>query len=160
MRWYRRAAEAGNDAAPNNIGRMFEEGRGVPQNLSEAVTWFRKGADLGNATAQFNLGRMYENGRGVRRDYGEANKWYAKSADQGIPEAQFNRGIMYYVGRGVPKDFTEAHKWFRLAASTFPESEAGKRRRAARNRDLVASQMTPEQIAESAPSEPPRTPMR
>ena len=128
---------------------MFEEGRGVPQSLSEAVTWFLKGANLGNATAQFNLGRMYENGRGVRRDYAEANKWYAKSADQGIPEAQFNRGVMYYVGRGVRKDFTEAHKWFRLAASTFPESEADRRQGAARNGDLVASQMTPEQIAEA-----------
>jgi TPR repeat protein len=113
------------------------------------VTWFRKGADLGNATAQFNLGRMYENGRGARRDYVEANKWYAKSAEQGIPEAQFNRGIMYYVGRGVRKDFTEAHRWFRLAALTFPESEADKRQGAATNRDLVASQMTPEQIAEA-----------
>ena len=92
---------------------------------------------------------MYENGRGVRRDYVEANKWYAKSADQGIPEAQFNRGIMYYVGRGVTKDFTEALRWFRLAALTFPESEADKRRGAARNRDLVASQMTPEEIADA-----------
>ena len=81
--------------------------------------------------------------------WADFDKWYEKRTDQGIPEAQFNRGVMYYVGRGVRKDFTEAHKWFWLAASTFPESEADRRQGAARNRDLVASQMTPEQIAEA-----------
>jgi len=149
LQWLQRAAEAGQAEAQYTMGFKFANGQGLSQSDVEAVTWFRKGADLGNATAQFNLGRMYENGRGVRRDYAEANKWYAKSADQGIPEAQFNRGIMYYVGRGVRKDVTEAHKWFRVAASTFPESEPDKRLGAVRNRDLVASQMTPEQIAEA-----------
>jgi hypothetical protein len=38
---------------------------------------------------------------------------------------------------------------FHLAASWFPATEEKRRERAVRNRDRVASEMTPEQIAEA-----------
>ena len=33
MKWYRRAAEQGNSGAQNNLGIMYNEGKGVPQEL-------------------------------------------------------------------------------------------------------------------------------
>lgn len=44
------------------LGDIYANGRGVPQNNTEAVTWLRRAAEQGHAVAQNNLGDMYENG--------------------------------------------------------------------------------------------------
>jgi hypothetical protein len=51
------------------------------------------------------------------------------------------------AGQGVPQDYVRAHMWFKLAASGA--SDASTRKTSAKNRDLVASLMTPAQIAEA-----------
>ena len=57
---------------------------------------------------------------------------------------------MYANGQGVPKDYVVAHKWFNLAASRFTwAEEAGYRDNATKDRDLIAANMTPAQIAEA-----------
>jgi TPR repeat protein len=42
--WYRRAAEQGNALAQNNLGRMYGEGQGVPQDAVHAHMWFNLAA--------------------------------------------------------------------------------------------------------------------
>src|SRR6266581_2684999 len=113
---YRKAADQGDARAQNNLGAMYESGRGVPQSYTEAIRWYRLAADQGDATAQNNLGSMYSYGRGVPQNYAEAMKWYRLAADQGNARAQVNLGIMYGKGQGTPKNYAEAMKWFRLAA--------------------------------------------
>ena len=102
--------------AQNNLGVVYANGRGVPQDYTEAVKWSRLAADQGHAHAQFNLGVAYKKGEGVAQDYVEAVKWYRLAAAQGLAVAQFNLGVMYANGRGVPQDHVEAVKWYRLAA--------------------------------------------
>jgi tetratricopeptide (TPR) repeat protein len=58
VRWYRKAAEAGHAAAMNNLGVMYERGRGVTQDDGEAVRWYRKAAEAGDETARENLQRL------------------------------------------------------------------------------------------------------
>src|SRR4030066_2782 len=106
-------------------------------------------AEQGNPLAQHNLGLMYEEGRGVPQDYAEAMKWYRRAAERGISGAQHNRGAMYERGEGVPQDYVMAHMWYTLAASRYSASEEEKREKALKNRDLVASLMTPAQVAEA-----------
>ena len=53
--------------ARNNLGLMYGNGKGVPQDHKEAVKWYRKAADQGNAYGQNNLGTMFQNGQGVYR---------------------------------------------------------------------------------------------
>jgi TPR repeat protein len=65
---YRKAAEQGHASAQSNLGYMYDNGEGVPEDDVEAVKWFRKAADQGNASAQYYLGVMYANGRGVPED--------------------------------------------------------------------------------------------
>jgi uncharacterized protein len=58
----------GNDEADLEIfdlGAMYANGQGVPQDYAEAVSWFRKAADQGVAAGQYNLGVMYRDGQGV-----------------------------------------------------------------------------------------------
>ncbi len=106
----------GNKDEQFNLGLMYEEGRGVPQDYSEAIYWYMKAAYQGHARAQYNLGVMYQNRIGVNRHYSEAAKWYMKAADQGDARAQNNLGWLYEMGRGVPQDYSEAIKWYKKAA--------------------------------------------
>ena len=59
MKWYRLAADQGDVGAQYNLGVMYDEGRGVPEDVKEALKWYRLAADQGVADVQYNLGRMY-----------------------------------------------------------------------------------------------------
>ena len=105
-------------------------------------------ADRGDANAQCILAAMYFNGQGFPQDYTEAGKWFRRAAEQGYAEAQHNLGLLYKVGRGVPQNDIFAHMWFNIAASQLNiPTEA--REVVVKERDIVASRMTPEQIAEA-----------
>ena len=54
---------------------------------------------------------------------------------------------MYVNGQGVPQDYVEAHKWSNLSAASATDKET--RDKATHLRDLVASKMTADQVAEA-----------
>jgi TPR repeat protein len=85
----RKAAEAGDADAQYDLGLMYHDGEGVPEDYVEAVKWFRKAAEQGHAAAQFYLGIAYHGGVGVPKDDAEAVKWLRKAAEQGHARAQF-----------------------------------------------------------------------
>ena len=85
---------------------------------------------------------MYDNGEGVPEDDKEAVKWYRLAAEQGYASAQNNLGFMYGNGTGVPQDNVYSHMWFNNAAYKGHKN-------AKKNRDIIAEQMTPSQIAEA-----------
>ena len=49
---------------------------------------------------------------------------------------------MYHNGQGVPQDYVQAHKWYNIAGANGSETGTS-------NRDSVAKQMTPAQVAEA-----------
>jgi TPR repeat protein/S1-C subfamily serine protease/uncharacterized protein YecT (DUF1311 family) len=178
MRIWRSLADQGDAAAQHNLGLMYANGQGVPQNYAAAVNWFRKAADQGDAKAQSNLGYAYLNGQGVAQDDAAAMSWYRKAADQGHVTAQYNLGLMYDNGRGATRDDAAAASWFRKAADQgyvdaefnlgamyakglgvpqdyisahmwFNLAAVGGGKDAARDRDIVTASMTPAQIAEA-----------
>ena len=133
--------------AQNNLGVIYANGQGVPQDYAAAVSWYRKAADQGHAIAQNNLGSMYRIGQGVPQDYAAAVSWYQKAADQEHASALGNLGFMYFNGQGVPQDLVQAHKWFSLGASRATGADV--REQGTNNRDIVAARMTPKKIAEA-----------
>ena len=58
-------ADAGMMSPQYNLGVMYANGQGVPQDYTEAAKWFTLVAEQGDAKAQFNLGNMYYEGRCV-----------------------------------------------------------------------------------------------
>ncbi|MBQ26536.1 MAG: hypothetical protein CMH81_00110 [Nitrospiraceae bacterium] len=144
---FRQAAETGDTKAQFNLGLMYEDGNGVPQDVEVAVRWYHQAAKAGYALAQVNLGLMYEEGRGVLQDVKAAVYWYRQAAEAGYVLAQYNLGVMYANGQGVPRDYVLAHKCFSLAATTLTDSEV--RNLAIKNRDRVKNRMSPEQLAEA-----------
>ena len=142
---WRPLADQGDAQAQYNLGRMYDYGWGVSPDLVQAAHWYRLSADQGNGGAQYSLAFRYFLGR----DYAEAAKWYRVVAEQGNALAQAFLGTMCANGQGVPQDYVEAYKWNNLAASRFSASEKDFRDIALRNRDRIATKMTPEQIAEA-----------
>jgi hypothetical protein len=95
-------------------------------------------AEKGEAISQFNLGRIYYNGDGVSKDLVEAAKWWRKAAELGNAMAQYNLGCCYDSGEGVLKDSVEAYAYYNLAGITLQVAR--------KNRDILAKEMTPEQL--------------
>ena len=109
LREFRPLAEQGNAGAQNNLGVMYEKGKGVSQDDKTAVKWYRLAAKQGQANSQYNLGYMYENGRGVLQDYVRAHMWYNLAASQGGTEyATKNRDIV--AKKMTPSQIKKAKK--------------------------------------------------
>ena len=135
-------AAQGNAAAQSNLGLMYANGEGVPEDDAEAVRWYRLAAEQGNATAQSNLGFMYDNGEGVPEDDAEAVRWFRLAAEQGNATAQFNLGFMYDNGEGVPEDDVTAYAWLNIAAAQGQSS-------ANEGKEQVAKYMTQSQVVKA-----------
>jgi len=109
-------AEQGDAKAEYKLGSIYYDGRGVPQDLAEALRWYRKAAAQGDPKSEYAIGYMYDTGHGVQQDNAQAYSWYQRAANQGDGEAECGLGSMYYHGHGVPRDWTQAALWYRRAA--------------------------------------------
>jgi len=139
LREWRPLAELGIAPAQLNLGLLYANGQGVPQDYVQARQWYEKAAIQGDALAQLNLGDIYGNGKGVPEDYQLALYWFRLSAHQGNAMAQTKIGLMYERGNGVPQDVVLAQKWYILGAANGDKLGA-------EHRDALAKQMTPAQI--------------
>ena len=115
------------------------------QDQAEAVRWYQRAAEQGHVAAQIILGGRYTNGRGVEKDDTVAVEWYRMAAEQGNIRAQYSLGVMYETGQGISQDNVQAYLWYDLGALR-PSVEQDQ---SIKNRDRVANQMTPEELAEA-----------
>ncbi|HEU4504704.1 MAG TPA: tetratricopeptide repeat protein [Nitrospira sp.] len=138
----RKLAEGGDASAQNELGLLYYEGKGIPQNHRKAKEWFDKAVEQGHTGAQVNLGTLYLRGEGAPQSSQMALFWFSRAAAQEDTLAFAKLGLMYAQGRGVLQDFIQAHMWYNLSA-------AHGETRSADARDALAKQMTPAQIAEA-----------
>ena len=110
------------------------------QKILAGVDWFT--AEAGDKVAQHNLGLMYQSGQGVAQDFVAALKWFRLAAAQGFAPAQVDLGWMYANGQGTLQEYERAHMWFNIAAAAGNSD-------ALNGRELVANQMTPQQVAQA-----------
>jgi TPR repeat protein len=116
-RLYDKAAAGGYAMAFNNIGGMYEGGRGVSIDYAEAGRWYRKGADAGEPIAMIDLGWLYETGHGVAKNCTEAVRLYETAVKAGIPSAMNNLGLLYMNGKCIERDYAEAKRLFEKGAA-------------------------------------------
>lgn len=118
-------AKAGKADAEFYVGLHYKQGKGVPQDNTQAAVWYRRSAEQGNANAEAGLGFLYDNGQGVPQDYAQAAIWWRKAAEQGEMFAQASLGNAYARGRGVPQSYTQAAVWYWKAAEQgVPEAQS------------------------------------
>jgi S1-C subfamily serine protease len=115
---YRKAAEQGDDRAQCNLGLMYLNGQGVPQDYAEAAKWYRKAAEQGQVNSQYNLGVQYSKGQGVPQNDVEAYIWLSLAAAQGDIDAPRSRDIV--AERMSREEIAEGQ---RRAAAFVPHKE-------------------------------------
>jgi hypothetical protein len=114
-------AERGYAGAQYNMGVVYANGQGVPQDYVEAAKWYRLAADQGLAVAQYTVGLMYSNGQGLPRDYVRAHMWLNLSAKKETENAERNRDLV--AQRMSPEQIAEAEKLAREWKPTKPPLE-------------------------------------
>lgn len=105
IKWYRKVAEVGEAKLQQNyvyvsdgiffdyrnaivdsqfqLGQIYENGMGVPQDYIEGIRWYQKAAEHGHQNAQIALGQMHEHGSGTATDFVQAHMWFNLAASQG-----------------------------------------------------------------------------
>lgn len=110
-------ASNGNPRAQVILGRCYENGLGVEQDMAVAAQWFQLAAEQNYSEAQVLLAYCYEVGAGVPRNGREVMNLMTRAAEQGNAEAQFNLALNYSQGLyGAPKNESESFRWASLAA--------------------------------------------
>jgi TPR repeat protein len=88
LSWYKKGAAAGDLFAQNNLGEMYERGRGTPKDEKLARQWYGKAAEAGFGPGQFNYARLLLAGAGGPVDRDGALQWMQKADQNGIAAAK------------------------------------------------------------------------
>jgi TPR repeat protein len=119
-------AQTGNDLGENALdaaaaearGFDFWLGRGVEQDLEQAVRWLEQAAVQGRPYAAAALAGLYRTGRGVPRDDARAHELSELAARHGIASAQAALGFDAVVAPpdGRARELAAALPWLNAAA--------------------------------------------
>ena len=109
-------ARQGVAFAQCSLGKLYQRGVGLSQDLEQAVYWYQAASQQGNSEAQFLLGLCRQEGKGVEKDDHEAESLFRGSATRGWAEAQYRlAGILSAPGRSL-SDREESRLWLAKAA--------------------------------------------
>ena len=116
-------AKRGNAEAQYCIGHLYHYGKGVTENLKEALKWTKRAAEQKHSTAEWTLGFFYDvPHKGITRDIKKTVRWYTRSAKQGNVDGQQSIGNLYLRGgkydtkMSPAKNYKKGVKWIRRAA--------------------------------------------
>ncbi|NWJ40602.1 MAG: SEL1-like repeat protein [Geothrix sp.] len=119
------AAEAGDPEAQVALGTIYEQGRLVRRNLTEAMKWYLAAARQGHVPACYLAGRSYERGMGTKADLKEALAWFQKGAQQQDADCMLHLAFMHDHGVGLAKDPAKAAAWrSQVPLPPLPETRA------------------------------------
>jgi Tfp pilus assembly protein PilF len=104
-RWYRQAAEGGNDVAMSTLGYLAKD----VGDLDAARTWFEAAVDAGNTDAITNLATVLD----AQGDTDAATRWYRRAIEAGSTNAMLNLGNLL-TEQGDP---AAAAQWYAKAAA-------------------------------------------
>jgi len=116
VRWYRRAAEAGEATAMMMLGWHYQNGRSVSQDTTQAIRWYRRAAELENAQGALRLAQLLAQGHGGPEGRAEAIRWYRLAAVAGDPTAMAELG--FRLGRAAEPDPEAAADWLLRARAS------------------------------------------
>ena len=110
-------AGKGDTQAMYEIGRMYERGRGVDEDASEAVRWYIKSASGGSDSAHARLGMIYFTGQGAAQDYPKARSHLVTAAKNNDPAAQYYLAMMFEQGKAVKQNTVRALTLYKKSAA-------------------------------------------
>lgn len=97
--YYQKVIEYGIGAenAYVQLGLMYQNGQGVPRDVSTAISCFVKASDK-SGSACCGLGEIYRRGDGVTVDVEKAVQWHNKGAALGYAQCHVSLCEMYFQG--------------------------------------------------------------
>lgn len=114
--WARRAAESGYPPGIFELGRCYEDGVGIPQNLGRAIELYEEAAAAGYAHAALTMAIRYHLGQGVTVDPAKGLDYITRAVELGDAYAPFELATWYEHGSGVQVDLLLARHWYGVAA--------------------------------------------
>lgn len=143
-------AARGEAQAQSQLGELYLQGRGVPQNIPKAFDLFKQAAGQGHAPAMYALGLLYETAQAPgpseltqllmtvlkgkprdltqeaqekrKNDMQSALQWYTQAAENGNEDAMRALTRLY---QGADKGWADAQKAFRWTAALAERGDAG-----------------------------------
>ncbi len=100
---WRPLAEQGDVSPQYRLGRLYEDGDGVPRHDVEALRWFDAAGEQGDKEALVSIGIFHADGRGVPRDTFKAYMWWEIAARHGS-------GLARALQTTVERQLTQAEK--------------------------------------------------
>ena len=104
FKWYSTLAEKGNAAAQNNLGVMYDRGRGVPMDKVKASELFLQSAQGGDSVAMANIAYQFIHGEGVDVDLEQAVSWYEQGLQKGSIKCGIDLADEYISGEHLEKN--------------------------------------------------------
>ena len=118
-----RSAENGDADSLNLLGIMYQDGLGVKNNLSKAISNFELAIEQNSEKALLNLSQIYSSKKYGRMDKKKAEDLFllaVNAADQTVAtEASFSLGLMYYFNEVFSENEFKAIKYLTLAADNM-----------------------------------------
>ena len=120
------AALVGNAYAQTLLGRLYNQGEGVPKDKVRARQLWEQAAEAGNAEAPFMLGFLYFSGEGgVAENKAKTVELWEQAAEAGNADAQFMLGRLYHTGEGIAENKERARElWEKAAAAGNSDAQS------------------------------------
>jgi TPR repeat protein len=107
-RYFQKLADTGSKEGQFQLGVLYLDGAGVPQDSKKALDLYRQSAEQGYDEAQYVLGLYYKDDLppivNASADLKKSAEWLRKAAEQNHSGGQFHLALAYRNGDGVPKD--------------------------------------------------------
>ncbi|KAG0376380.1 hypothetical protein BGX24_007820 [Mortierella sp. AD032] len=100
--WLTKAAIKGQSIVQRELGLMYYERNGVPQDYQVSFDY------QGRSSTPYDLGTMFFNGHGVGQNLSVAFERFLKAAEQGYSRAQSSVGRMFSAEQGTFQNYIKA----------------------------------------------------
>lgn len=112
--WFLLAAKQAHVEACYYVGLYYQNGKGVKQDITQAVIWYEKAAVQKDRDALYHLAMILI--RQPEKDYETVAKLLEQAAEQDHPNAQYNLAVMYQKGDGLIQNSQKSLFWYEKAA--------------------------------------------
>jgi hypothetical protein len=115
---YKQACDGGSGPGCFHLGRLYDEGKGVPANQREALNWYRRACEESYGESCGRLAEKFRIGEGVVRSSREANRYLALGCDHTDGASCGQLGMVYESGsQGLMLDLGRAASHYERACN-------------------------------------------
>lgn len=106
--WWLKAAQADDREAQITVADRFLNGKGVPQDFSQALYWCKqvasRGGPEGDPAGDYCMGYIYQHGLGTPADPKAARRWYERAGNNSVTRSFRALAQMEESGEGGSAD--------------------------------------------------------